>query len=124
MNNSAIKFSTGSTGSSGTNTVNQIGGAVTFYSDAGVTVGGTGTFDTRNVGNGKTVSSTNIALGGAGAGNYTVNNSATTALPTCPVPPRTIAAKFCFIKSDLCLGKYAAVDSFSWVCQADCPELR
>ncbi len=42
-----------------------------------VTVSGTGTFADKNVGVGKTVTSSNIALGGADAANYTVNSTAT-----------------------------------------------
>ena len=42
-NNSSIKFSRG--GNSGANVINQSGGNVTFYSDAGTTVGGTGALD-------------------------------------------------------------------------------
>jgi len=44
MNNSSIAFTAGADfgGGWGTNVVNQTGGTVTFYSDAGVTVGGTG----------------------------------------------------------------------------------
>jgi fibronectin-binding autotransporter adhesin len=41
--NTCIRFSTG--GNSGGNVVNQTGGTVTFYSDDGVTVGGTGVLD-------------------------------------------------------------------------------
>lgn len=40
--------------------------------------GGTGTFDTAEVGTGKTVTGTGLVLSGADAGNYTVNTTATT----------------------------------------------
>ncbi|HBB86211.1 MAG TPA: hypothetical protein DC047_01185, partial [Blastocatellia bacterium] len=43
-----------------------------------VTPVGTGTFDNANAGTGKTVTSSDIAIGGADAGNYLVNSSATT----------------------------------------------
>ena len=38
--------------------------------------GGSATFDTKNVGTGKTVTGTGLALAGADAGNYTVNTTA------------------------------------------------
>jgi hypothetical protein len=41
-------------------------------------VGGTASFDTKNVGTGKTVTATGMTLTGADAGNYTVNSTATT----------------------------------------------
>jgi len=44
--NTAIKFNTQN--SSGTHTINQIGGFVTFYSDFATTVGGTGNLDFQN----------------------------------------------------------------------------
>jgi predicted RNA-binding protein len=40
--------------------------------------GGTATFDTRNVGTGKTVTATGLGLSGADAGNYSVNSGAGT----------------------------------------------
>jgi hypothetical protein len=40
-------------------------------------VGGSATFDTKNVGMGKTVTATGLSLSGADAGNYTVNGTAT-----------------------------------------------
>src|SRR5207248_25706 len=40
--------------------------------------GGPNTFNTKNVGTGKTVTATGISLSGVDAGNYTVNGSATT----------------------------------------------
>jgi len=46
--------------------------------DAVSYTGGAATFDTRNVGAGKTVTATGLSLTGADAGNYTVNSSATT----------------------------------------------
>ncbi|MCW1885441.1 autotransporter-associated beta strand repeat-containing protein [Luteolibacter flavescens] len=45
INNSSIKGLIGNTGSSGTSVINQTGGSVTFFSDAGTTVGGTGVLD-------------------------------------------------------------------------------
>ena len=50
MNNSAIKFCNGATGTASTNVINQSGGSVTYYSDAGVTVGGTGDLDMQRSG--------------------------------------------------------------------------
>jgi trimeric autotransporter adhesin len=41
-------------------------------------VGGTATFDDKNVGTGKTVTATDLSLSGTDAGNYTVNSTATT----------------------------------------------
>ena len=41
-------------------------------------VGGTATFDNKNVGTAKTVTVTGITLSGADAGNYTLNSTATT----------------------------------------------
>jgi hypothetical protein len=41
-------------------------------------VGGTATFDTKDVGTGKTVTATGLGLSGTDAANYTVNTSATT----------------------------------------------
>ena len=49
-----------------------IGGDVVSY------VGGTATFNNKNVGTGKTVTATGLSLSGADAGNYTVNSTATT----------------------------------------------
>jgi len=43
------------------------------------TIGGTVTFDTKNVGNGKTVTATGLTLSGADAGNYSLSNSTETA---------------------------------------------
>lgn len=48
LNNSAIVFSSGNAGNNGgggTNVITQSGGAVTFYSDGGATVGGSGSLD-------------------------------------------------------------------------------
>ena len=50
-------------------------------------VGGTATFDDKNVGNGKTVTVTGLSLSGADAGNYTVNTTATT---TADITPRAL----------------------------------
>jgi len=43
-----------------------------------VTAGGTKTFDTKDVGTGKTISVSQISLGGADAGNYALDNVTTT----------------------------------------------
>lgn len=43
MNNSAIKMN--ADGTVGANVINQTGGNITFYSDSGSTVGGTGDLD-------------------------------------------------------------------------------
>ena len=48
--------------------------------------GGSAAFDTKNVGNAKTVSATGLSLSGRDAGNYTVNSSATTVASIIPVP--------------------------------------
>jgi autotransporter-associated beta strand protein/T5SS/PEP-CTERM-associated repeat protein len=50
MNNTAIKFTAGNTSTSGTNVINQNGGTITFYSDAGTTVGGTGDLNLQQSG--------------------------------------------------------------------------
>jgi YDG domain/FG-GAP repeat/RTX calcium-binding nonapeptide repeat (4 copies) len=60
-------------------------------------VGGTATFNTAAVGNGKTVTATGLSLSGADAGNYTVNTSAqTTANITAPADttPPTVTGIF------------------------------
>ncbi|MCW1925564.1 autotransporter-associated beta strand repeat-containing protein [Luteolibacter arcticus] len=59
-NNSSIKFFTGNVGTSGTAVVNQTGGAVTFYSDAGTTVGGTGVLDLAVFGSATSASTYNL----------------------------------------------------------------
>ncbi|MFN0054934.1 MAG: YDG domain-containing protein [Planctomycetales bacterium] len=51
--------------------------------------GGTATFDTKSVGNGKTVTGTGLGLTGAQTGNYTVNSTATT---TANISPLIITA--------------------------------
>lgn len=48
-------------------------------------VGGTATFSDKNVGNGKTVSATGLALSGTDAGNYTVNATAATTANITPL---------------------------------------
>ena len=48
--NASIKFTPGNTTTSGTNVINQSGGNVTFYSDNGVTAGGTGVLDMATLG--------------------------------------------------------------------------
>ncbi len=48
MNNTAIKMN--ADGTTGANVINQSGGTVTFYSDAGTTVGGTGDLDMQRLG--------------------------------------------------------------------------
>lgn len=47
-------------GNTGANAVNQFGGAVTFYSDAGVTAGGTGVLDLNYAGGGASTSTYNL----------------------------------------------------------------
>jgi len=61
MNSTAISYSSGngSGGGGGTNTITQSGGTVTFYSDGGTTVGGTGDL--------------NLARSGSAAANNTYN---------------------------------------------------
>jgi trimeric autotransporter adhesin len=49
--------------------------------------GGSATFDTEDVGSGKTVTATGLTLNGADAGNYTVNASATT---TANITPKAL----------------------------------
>jgi filamentous hemagglutinin family protein len=46
--------------------------------------GGTATFDTKNVGTGKTVNGSGLVLAGADAGNYTVNSAAATTADVTP----------------------------------------
>src|SRR4029077_7675701 len=53
-----------------------------------VTCSGTGSFDTAAVGTGKTVTSSNLVLGGAAAGNYAL--SATTATTTASITAATL----------------------------------
>jgi hypothetical protein len=48
--------------------------------------GGTATFDTKNVGNGKAVTGTGFALGGAQAGNYTLGTVTNTTANITPIP--------------------------------------
>ncbi|MGY2877104.1 hypothetical protein ACVW00_004294 [Marmoricola sp. URHA0025 HA25] len=48
-------------------------------------VSGTGSFANKNAGTGKTVTSTDLTLHGADAGNYTVNSTATTTADIAPV---------------------------------------
>ncbi|MDP1026489.1 YDG domain-containing protein [Sphingomonas sp. KR1UV-12] len=55
-------------------------------------VSGTGTFDTRNVGIGKTVTVSGLTLTGADAGNYQL--SATTGTTTAAITQRIISAQF------------------------------
>ena len=50
--------------------------------------GGAASFDTKNVGTGKTVTGTGLTLSGADAGNYTVNSTATT---TADITPAALA---------------------------------
>src|SRR5258708_26912709 len=50
-------------------------------------VGGTASFDTKNVGIGKTVTATGLSLWGDDAGNYTVNSTTTT---TADITTRTL----------------------------------
>ena len=54
--------------------------------DAVSYVGGTALFSDQNVANGKTVTGTGFALGGADAGNYSVNTSASTTANITPAP--------------------------------------
>jgi hypothetical protein len=54
-------------------------------------VGGTATFDTKNVGTGKTVTATGLSLSGAAAGNYTVN---TTAMTTADITAASVTGSF------------------------------
>jgi hypothetical protein len=58
-----------------------------FSGDVVNYTGGTATFDTKNVGTGKTVSATGLGLSGADAGNYTVNSNATTTAKITPATP-------------------------------------
>ena len=55
-----------------------------------VTVSGTGTFDTKTAGAAKTVTSSNLALGGADASNYSL--SSTTATTTSDVTAKSLTA--------------------------------
>jgi len=48
--------------------------------------GGVASFNTKNVGTGKTVTGTALVLAGADAGNYTVNTNATTTADITPAP--------------------------------------
>ena len=60
-NNSSLKLCRG--GNIGGNVVNQLGGNVTFYSDAGATVGGTGALDLNYAGAAGSTSTYNLAGG-------------------------------------------------------------
>ncbi len=64
-NGSSIKFVRGNN-NTGANVVNQVGGAVTYYSDAGVTVGGGGNLDL------------NYAGGASSSGTYNLNGGTLT----------------------------------------------
>ncbi len=67
-NNTSIVYTPGNTSSSGTNVINQTGGTVTFYSDSGFTVGGTGNL--------------NLAQSGSATSNNTYNlNGGTLTVP-------------------------------------------
>ena len=59
-------------------------------SDA-VTCAGTGSFDTANVGNSKTVTSSNLALSGGQAGNYTLSSTSATTTANITAAPLTPA---------------------------------
>jgi hypothetical protein len=59
-------------------------------------VGGSATFDNKNVGSGKTVTATGLSLSGADAANYTVNATVTTTaniMPATVTPSITAANK-------------------------------
>jgi filamentous hemagglutinin family protein len=60
--------------------------ATVLAGDAVSYVGGTAVFGDKNVANGKTVTGTGLSLGGADAGNYTVNTTATTTANITPAP--------------------------------------
>ena len=55
-----------------------------------VSANGTGSFDTKNVGNGKAVDGSGLALAGADAGNYVLDTSAQVA--TAAITPKSITA--------------------------------
>ncbi|OIQ96540.1 heme/hemopexin-binding protein precursor [mine drainage metagenome] len=57
--------------------------------DAVSLTGGTASFDTKNVGTGKTVTAIDLALSGPAAGNYTTNSTATT---TADITPASLTA--------------------------------
>ena len=73
----------------GTTTASLSGGALDLVvtGDAVSLVAGTGTFSDKNVGSGKTVTTTGYGLGGAGAGNYALSAqpSVTASITACPV---------------------------------------
>ncbi|WP_233828746.1 YDG domain-containing protein [Paraburkholderia sp. ZP32-5] len=55
-----------------------------------VSASGTGSFDTKNVGNGKAVDGSGLSLAGADAGNYVIDTSAQVA--TAAITPKSISA--------------------------------
>ena len=89
-NSTSIKMSRGNN-NTGSNVVNQLGGAVTFYSDAGVTVGGGGALDLNYAGgtsssntynlNGGTLTVPQI-IASSSAGSNTFNFNGGTLKPT------------------------------------------
>ena len=74
FNNSSLKCITGNTGTSGSAVVNQSGGAVTFYSNAGTTVGGTGVLDLAVSGSATSSSTYNLNGGTLTVPSVTVTN--------------------------------------------------
>ena len=79
-NSSSIKCFTGNVNTSGTATFNQTGGAVTFYSDAGTTVGGTGVLDLAFAGSATSVSTYNLNGGTLTVPAITATNNSGTRL--------------------------------------------
>ena len=82
-------------GNTGDNVVNQAGGKVTFYSDAGMTVGGGGNLDLNYAGSSSSSSTYNLNAGAltvpqiiasSGAGSSTFNFSGGTLKPTANNP--------------------------------------
>lgn len=71
-------------------TIHPVLGAGVVASDV-VTVSGTGTFDTKTAGTAKTVTSSDLALGGADAGNYSLSSATATTAADITKAAATIA---------------------------------
>jgi hypothetical protein len=77
-------------------TINNCSLATVLFTDVVTcTAAGPNTFSDANVGTGKTVTATNISLGGANAGNYTLSStSATTTASITPAPVTATAGSY------------------------------
>jgi hypothetical protein len=86
-NGTSIKMSRGNN-NTGSNVVNQLGGAVTFYSDAGVTVGGGGNLDLNYAGGASSTNTYNLN-GGTLTVPQIIATSSTAATPSTSTAARS-----------------------------------